>query len=187
MSKAFTKDTDGKDEAPEEAEVLPDAGEKNYMTPAGFAALQGEFRKLLREERPKIVETVAWAAGNGDRSENGDYIYGKKRLREIDRRLRYLTKRLEGAEVVEPARQKGLAQVFFGATVTYLREDESCHTVTLVGVDEADLAARKISWLSPVAKALMRAQAGDSVELHTPAGAETLEIVSVTYASKSNS
>src|SRR6185369_11080887 len=153
MNKAFTKETDSEEE-PEEAAPLP-AGVKNYMTPSGFNALQEELRHLLRTERPKVVEVVSWAAGNGDRSENGDYIYGKKRLREIDRRIRYLTKRLDTAEVVEPERQQGLEQVFFGATVTYLREGDTEHTVMLVGVDEANLKEGKINWVSPVAKALL--------------------------------
>jgi transcription elongation factor GreB len=185
MSKAFTKEpgedegNDGPDEQ-EEPEALP-AGSKNYMTPAGAAALQEELRRLMREERPKIVEVVSWAASNGDRSENGDYLYGKKRLREIDRRARYLTKRLGNAEIVDPARQQGLERVFFGATVTYLREDETEHTVTLVGIDEADLIQGKISWVSPVARALMKARAGDTVELHTPAGGETIEVLAVKY------
>lgn len=181
MSKAFTKETDTEDdEEPEEQDSLP-AAFKNYMTPHGFSTLQKELKQLLRVERPKVVETVAWAAGNGDRSENGDYIYGKKRLREIDRRARYLTKRLESAEIVDPKRQQGLKQVFFGATVTYAREDDSEHTVTLVGIDEADAAQGKISWISPVAKALIKAHAGDSVELRTPSGTEIIEILSLRY------
>ena len=181
MSKAFTKEGNGEgDDEPEEPDALP-KHVKNYMTRGGFAAMQEELRKLLREERPKIVEIVAWAAGNGDRSENGDYIYGKKRLREIDRRVRYLTKRLEAAEVVDPDRQQGLAQVFFGATVTYAREDGAEQTVTLVGVDEANAAQGRISWISPVAKVLMKARVGDCVELRTPAGMETLEVLSIHY------
>jgi transcription elongation factor GreB len=183
MSKAFTKETDGSEEEPEEADVLP-AQVKNYMTPVGFAALKEELQALLRVERPKIVEIVSWAAGNGDRSENGDYIYGKKRLREIDRRARYLTKRLESAEVVDPERQQGLERVFFGATVTYAQADGTQHTVQLVGVDEADLKQGKISWISPVAKALMKAHAGDKVELRTPAGAETMEVLAIAYNRK---
>lgn len=182
MSKAFTSEHDDPPEA--EADDAPDPiprGGKNYMTPAGFAAMQSEWQHLRREERPKVVEVVAWAAGNGDRSENGDYIYGKKRLREIDRRLRYLSKQLDRAEVVDPERQQHLQQVFFGATVTYARTDDSEHTVTLVGVDEADAGAGRISWLSPVARALMKAQAGDRVELRTPAGRETIEVVKVEY------
>lgn len=180
MSKAFTKETDIDDELPEEPE-LPPAFQKNYMTPTGHAALQSELRVLLKDERPKIVEIVAWAAGNGDRSENGDYIYGKKRLREIDRRIRYLTKRLETAEVVDPALQQKLKKVFFGATVTYVNEEDKEHTVTLVGVDEADLNKGKISWFSPVARGLMKAEVGDTVEIRTPAGVETLEVLSIKY------
>lgn len=186
MSKAFTREpgeSDADEPEPEpdnEPDELPRLA-KNYMTPGGFAELQRELRQLLREERPKIVEVVAWAASNGDRSENGDYLYGKKRLREIDRRMRYLTKRLESAEVVDPARQQGLERVFFGATVAYAREDGSAMTVRIVGVDEADLTQGKISWLSPVAKALMKTQAGDTVELYTPAGTETIEVLSVEY------
>ncbi|MBK9130946.1 MAG: transcription elongation factor GreB [Gammaproteobacteria bacterium] len=179
MSKAFTKETDT-DEELDTPDPLP-AHVRNYMTPGGYAALQEELRWLLREERPRIVAIVSWAAGNGDRSENGDYTYNKKRLREIDRRARYLTKRLESAEVVDPKLQRGLEQVFFGATVTYARDDGSEHTVTLVGIDEADLEQGKINWQSPVAKALLKARAGDTVRLHTPSGAETLEIVAVSY------
>jgi transcription elongation factor GreB len=180
MSKAFTTETDKDDDELEDAEIV-DAHTKNYMTPLGFATLQEELRHLMRIERPKVVEVVSWAAGNGDRSENGDYIYGKKRLREIDRRVRYLTKRLETAEVVDPKLQKNRDQVFFGATVTYLRHDNSHHRVTLVGVDEADFAKGKISWLSPIAKALLKARSGDVVEVRTPAGMETLEIRTIGY------
>ena len=181
MSKAFTKENDGGDEEDlHDPDPLP-ANVKNYMTPAGHAALQDELRYLLREERPRIVDIVSWAAGNGDRSENGDYIYNKKRLREIDRRVRYLTKRIESAEVVDPRQQQKLEQVFFGATVTYAREDGSEHVVKLVGVDEADLDKGKINWLSPVARALMKNRAGDIVELRTSEGLETLEILSIAY------
>jgi transcription elongation factor GreB len=181
MSKAFTKEThDGEDSEPEEQDTLP-TNLKNYMTPTGSAALQAELKKLTREERPKIVEIVSWAAGNGDRSENGDYIYGKKRLREIDRRIRYLTKRLETAEVVDPEKQQGLTQVFFGATVKYADEKDKKHTVTLVGVDEADIKNGKISWTSPLAKALMKAKMGDTVELRAPGGSEVLEILAIHY------
>ncbi|HCS23244.1 MAG TPA: transcription elongation factor GreB [Rhodospirillaceae bacterium] len=184
MSKAFTKESDG--EAPDddfegEEETLPE-GVKNYMTPTGFAALREELRHLQKEERPRIVEIVSWAAGNGDRSENGDYHYNKKRLREIDRRLRYLMKRLDSAEVVDPKKQQGLARVFFGATVTYVREDGKEHTVTLVGPDEADLAKGKISWISPVGRALMKAETGDEVELKSPHGVEILEVLEIRYS-----
>lgn len=182
MSKAFTKesDSDDEDDARDEIDALP-AHIKNLMTPTSFAALQAELRQLMNVERPKVVETVSWAAGNGDRSENGDYIYGKKRLREIDRRVRYLGKRLETAEVVDPAKQQGLKQVFFGATVTYARADDSEHTVTLVGIDEADATIGKISWQSPMATALFKGKVGDQVRLHTPSGSEMLEIVAIRY------
>lgn len=179
MSKAFTKETDD-DVEPAQPEIVS-LNSKNFVTPAGFADLQNELRSLLSDERPKIVETVRWAAGNGDRSENGDYIYGKRRLREIDRRVRYLTKRIENAEVVDPERQKHLTKVFFGATVTYAEKDGTQKTVKIVGIDEADLAKGKISWISPVAKALMKAEVGDSVELKTPAFSETLEILAIKY------
>lgn len=182
MDKAFTKETDGEqDDDADEPDALPKSL-KNYMTPTGAAALQEELRTLMRVERSKIVETVAWAASNGDRSENGDYIYGKKRLREIDRRVRYLTKRLDSAEIVDPARQQGLEQVFFGATVTYAKEDGSEVTVRIVGIDEANLEQYKISWLSPVAKALMKARVDDTVTLHTPIGIETLEVLEIVYS-----
>lgn len=180
MSKAFTKETDETDDEREEADTLP-ATLKNYVTPDGLAALQAELRQLLHTERPKVVEVVSWAAGNGDRSENGDYIYGKKRLREIDRRVRYLTKRVESAVLVDPKQQKNREQVFFGATVTYENGEGETHTVKLVGVDEADLSKGKISWISPVAKALLKARVGDTVELRTPAGSTTLEVVEIKY------
>ena len=181
MSKAFTRETDAADDdAPESGPSLP-AGAKNYITPEGFARLREELRHLSRVERPKIVETVAWAAGNGDRSENGDYIYGKQRLRDIDRRLRFLTKRLEIAEVVDPAQQKNRAQVFFGATVRYANDDGAERTITIVGIDEADSGAGRVSWVSPIARALLRARAGDLVELTTPGGIETIEVVAIAY------
>jgi len=181
MSKAFTKETDAADEdAPETGAPLP-SGLKNYMTPQGFAAMQDELKKLIREDRPKVVETVAWAAGNGDRSENGDYIYGKQRLREIDRRIRYLTKRLEIAEVVDPVRQTRRDQVFFGATVTYATEDGTENTITIVGVDEATSDAKRVSWVSPIARALLKAREGDTVDLNTPTGVETIEVIAIVY------
>ncbi len=182
MSKAFTKEDDG-DEADDETEIVDALPPEttNYMTPTGANALREELRTLLYGERPKIVEIVAWAAGNGDRSENGDYQYGKKRLREIDRRVRYLGKRLETAQVVDPAQQQHLKQVFFGATVTYARADDREVTVTLVGVDEADAAHGKISFLSPVAKALMKSKQGDTIALRTPAGIEDIEILAIRY------
>jgi transcription elongation factor GreB len=184
MSKAFITENDDNtadDDRDEQPDVLP-ASVKNYMTPPGFAALQEELRQLVTDERPNVVEIVSWAAGNGDRSENGDYLYGKKRLREIDRRIRYLMKRLENAEVVDPKKQQGLTRVFFGATVTYAREsDDAEQTVTIVGVDEAEAEGGKISWLSPLARALMKAQVGDTVECRTPAGIERLEIIDIRY------
>jgi transcription elongation factor GreB len=180
MSKAFLKETDDEADLPEEAPAVP-AGFKNYMTPRGHRRMQEELRQLLRVERPKVVETVAWAAGNGDRSENGDYIYGKRRLREIDRRIRFLTKRLESAEVVDPSRQKRLDQVFFGATVTYATEDGTESTITIVGVDEADFAHGQVSWVSPIARALMKAREGDAVELRAPAGVEQIEVLEIRY------
>jgi transcription elongation factor GreB len=153
MSKAFVKETDDDtvDLPEDDAPSIP-AGVKNYMTPAGHRRMQDELRHLTRDERPKTVEIVAWAAGNGDRSENGDYIYGKKRLREIDRRIRFLTKRLESAEVVDPSRQTRRDQVFFGATVTYADRHGGERTVTIVGIDEADLDRGQVSWVSPIAK-----------------------------------
>ena len=163
-----------------EAPALP-AGVKNYMTPEGHRRMQEELRRLMRDERPKVVEVVAWAAGNGDRSENGDYIYGKKRLREIDSRIRFLTKRLESAEIVDPHRQKNRDQVFFGATVTYADRDGTEKTVTIVGIDEADLDQGQVSWVSPIARALMKAHEGDVVELRTPSGIEPIEIIEIRY------
>ncbi|HTH96747.1 MAG TPA: transcription elongation factor GreB [Stellaceae bacterium] len=182
MSKAFTREDSGSGEDSEEQDgpALP-AGAKNYITPKGFAALRAELQQLAREERPKIVDIVSWAAGNGDRSENGDYIYGKRRLREIDRRIRFLTKRLEIAEVVDPALQKNHEQVFFGATVTYETSKGLENTVTIVGVDELDSDRGFISWISPVARALLKAREGDVVEVRTPTGPEALEIVSISY------
>lgn len=182
MSKAFTKETDGSDDDQDEPEALP-ANQKNYMTPFSLQTLKDELRQLGSVERPKIVEVVSWAAGNGDRSENGDYIYGKKRLREIDRRIRYLTKRIESAEVVDPTQQKNLKQVFFGATVCFERENGKQQTVTIVGVDEADLAKGKISWVSPVARALMKAKEGDIITIQTPSGPDEVKIVSISYKS----
>jgi transcription elongation factor GreB len=179
MSKAFTKETDGDDDL-DEVDSLP-ADLKNYVTPHGFSVLQEELRRLMREERPKVVEVVSWAAGNGDRSENGDYIYGKKRLREIDRRVRYLTKRIESAVVVDPAQQQNLEQVFFGATVTYIDSKDKENTVTLVGIDEADLAVNKISWISPVARALMKSRVDDEVTLRMPSGSEVVTVIAIVY------
>jgi transcription elongation factor GreB len=180
MSKAFTKETDAGGEEHDGADGLP-AHQKSYVTPSGLQALKDELRQLAHTERPETVEVVAWAAGNGDRSENGDYHYGKMRLREIDRRIRYLTKRIEGAVVVAPAQQKNRSQVFFGATVRILRENGAEQTVTITGVDEADFAQGKISWISPVARALMKARAGDAVTLRTPSGSEEIEVLDIQY------
>ncbi|RFD19168.1 transcription elongation factor GreB [Komagataeibacter melaceti] len=152
-----------------------------YITPAGVAAMRTELNALLRDERPKIVEIVSWAAGNGDRSENGDYQYGKRRLREIDRRIRFLTKRIDNAIIVDPAAQAQRDRVFFGATVTYATEADEERTVTILGVDEADMAAGQVSLVSPVARALMRARVGDEVRLMTPRGEEMIEVVAISY------
>ena len=154
------------------------------MTPEGYHRMQDQLRRLARDERPKVVETVAWAAGNGDRSENGDYIYGKKRLREIDSRIRFLTRRLESAEIVDPAQQKNRDRVFFGATVTYENSRGDEKTVTIVGIDETDLDRGFISWVSPVARALLKARQGDIVELRTPAGVEPIEIIEIRYGAE---
>jgi len=180
MSKAFVKESDDEADLPDESPAVP-TGFKNYMTPRGHRHMQDELRQLLRVERPKVVETVAWAAGNGDRSENGDYIYGNRRLREIDRRIRFLAKRLESAEVVDPKQQKRRDQVFFGATVTYATEDGTENTITIVGIDEADFARGQVSWVSPIARALLKAREGDTVELRAPAGVEPIEILEIRY------
>jgi transcription elongation factor GreB len=180
MSKAFVKESEQDDDLLEEDSALP-AGIKNYITPRGLQALRDELQHLARVERPKVVEVVSWAAGNGDRSENGDYLYGKKRLREIDRRIRWLTKRIEIAQVVDPAQQKHRDQVFFGATVTYAAGGGTERTVRIVGIDEADLARGEVSWVSPIAKALLKAREGDTVNLRTPAGLETVEVLEVRY------
>lgn len=187
MNKSFVKnDTDGQgeDDAYPEDEVsseLAPADRKNLMTPVGHKILNQELYHLVHVERPQIVEVVSWAAGNGDRSENGDYLYNKKKLREIDRRLRYLTKRLEDAEIVDPKRQQGLDRVYFGATVTYVDQDEQVHRVKLVGVDEANLDLGKINWMSPVASVLMKKSVGDIVETKTPNGVVQLEILQIEY------
>ena len=180
MSKAFTRETESDDDDDLPA-AAPVPGGKNYITRAGYDSLRTELFALMDEERPRIVEIVHWAASNGDRSENGDYLYGKKRLREIDRRIRFLTRRLEIAEVVEPALHFGGDQVFFGATVTYTDEAGRETTVTIRGVDEADSAQGQISWISPVARALLKARVGDVVRLVVPGGAQELEVLDVQY------
>jgi transcription elongation factor GreB len=186
MNKAFVKEAeqDDEDDLPGLPSLPP--GTKNYMTPAGHAALRDEFERLVKVERPHLVQAVAWAASNGDRSENGDYIYGKKKLREMDRRIRYLTKRLDNAEVVDPAKQRNLDQVFFGASVTVmpLGSDEAVDvTYRIVGIDEADPASGAISWISPLARALMKAREGDIVKFQSPAGLREIEIVEIAYHS----
>jgi transcription elongation factor GreB len=155
--------------------------EKNYLTRQGYEAMRAEFAHLMKVERPSVVQIVSWAASNGDRSENGDYIYGKKRLREIDRRLRFLTKRLEVAHVVDPADQAGQDQVFFGATVQYIDQSGQTVRIKIVGVDEVDPLNGRISWISPVARALLKSREGDTVTLETPTGPQTLDIIEVSY------
>ncbi len=180
MSKAFTKETDSDDDLDDDVAALP-PGVKNYITPEGLQRMRDEFAHLHQVERPKIVETVAWAAGNGDRSENGDYIYGKRRLREIDRRLRFLRKRIEIAEVVDPARQKSRERVFFGARVDYLTPHHEVKTLRIVGVDEARSELGEVSWISPIAKALLKAEVGDFVDVRTPKGVERIEVLRIAY------
>ncbi|MEQ8441136.1 MAG: transcription elongation factor GreB [Alphaproteobacteria bacterium] len=181
MSKAFTKETEQEDDdLPEGSTPLP-RGAKNYMTPAGNQRLRDELNHLARVERPKVVDIVSWAAGNGDRSENGDYIYGKKRLREIDRRIRFLTKRLEIAEVVDQSLQTNREQVFFGAFVTYENHRGEEKTVRIVGVDEARLELDEVSWVSPIARALLKSREGDVVRVQTPTGPEEIEVVEIEY------
>ncbi len=182
MNKAFVKEADDEDDndGPPGLPPLP-AGARNYLTPAGYRRLRDELKRLLDDERPKMVETVSWAAKNGDRSENGDYLYGKKRLREIDRRIRFLTKRLDIAEVADPSLHHGSDQVFFGATVTYANARGETRTITIKGIDEADSLAGEVSWVSPIARALLKAREGDEVSLMTPGGLERLEIVAVRY------
>ena len=181
MSKAFTKETE-----PDEDEDFPGAppipsGSKNYITRAGYDRLQLELKVLVDDERPKVVEAVHWAAKNGDRSENGDYLYGKKRLREIDRRIRFLTKRLEIAEVVDASKHHGSDQVFFGATVTYADAQGSEKTITILGIDEAESSQGQVSWIAPIARAFLKSRAGDEVRLQTPTGVQVLEVVRVEY------
>lgn len=182
MSKAFTREND---EADDEDELAPlpaiPAGTKNYMTPAGYRLLKEEYMHLLDVERPTTVQTVSWAAGNGDRSENGDYIYGKRRLREIDRRLRFLAKRMENSEVIDPQQRQGCEQVFFGATVTVCHEDGVERTYSIVGIDEANAGKGHISWVSPLARTLFKARADDAVKLQLPNGIEELVVVEVAY------
>jgi transcription elongation factor GreB len=182
MSKAFTRENDSADDDGDDEGPLPlPAGSKNYMTPHGWRRMRDELTHLVKVERPEVTAVVSWAASNGDRSENGDYQYGKKRLREIDRRIRYLTRRLENAEVVDPSRREETDQVFFAATVTYCNAKGEEATVRIVGLDETDPSRGFVSWISPVARALMKAREGDTVPLFTPGGREDLDIVAVRY------
>ena len=183
MNKAFTRENEDDDD--DEMAALPaiPAGAKNYITPAGFKRMKDEYKQLWEVERPALVQTISWAASNGDRSENGDYIYGKKRLREIDRRLRFLAKRLENSEVIDPVQRQGCEQVFFGATVTVCHGDGVERTYSIVGVEEADVSRGLISWVSPLAQALLKARPDDEVRLQLPTGVEVLVVVDVRYQS----
>jgi transcription elongation factor GreB len=180
MSKAFTKETDH--EADDEDIVVPalPAGTKNYMTPGGYARLLAEMEQFMQVERPEMVRVVNWAASNGDRSENGDYLYGKRRLREIDRRLRYLKRQLDNVEVIDPA-SRDADQVFFGATVVYVDAQGHETTMAIVGIDETDVQRGYVSWMSPIARTLTKARAGDTVSLRTPMGVTELEVIDVRY------
>lgn len=180
MSKAFTRETDDDDDDEVALPAIP-AGTKNYITPEGYRRLKAEYMELLDVERPALVQTVHWAASNGDRSENGDYIYGKKRLREIDRRLRFLAKRLESSEVIDPAQRQGCDQVFFGATVTVCHGDGTERTYSIVGIDEANASKGHISWVSPLARTLLKTRADDAVVLQLPEGVDELVVVEVVY------
>jgi transcription elongation factor GreB len=180
MSKAFTRENDDAPEDEPEIEAQPPQGVKNYVTPAGHARLKSELKSLVEVERPELVRTVAWAASNGDRSENADYIYGKRRLREIERRIRYLIKRLEIAEVVDP-RDQDQDRVFFGATVVYRDGSGGEQTVSIVGTDEVDPGRRRVSWVSPIARALIKAREGDTVTVNTPSGPEDLQVLEIRY------
>lgn len=182
MNKAFVRESSGEED---DDELLPalkiPAGSRNYITPAGHARLKDELEHLVKRERPHVVDIVAWAASNGDRSENGDYIYGKRRLREIDRRIRFLSKRLDIAEVVDPLRQGDNDQIFFGATVTLGEPDGKENVYTIVGVDEADASRGRISWISPLARALIKSREGDSIRFQSPVGIREIDILEVSY------
>lgn len=180
MNKAFTRESDDADDEEPQLPSLP-AGVKNYITPQGHARIRAELLDLIDNERPKVVEIVHWAASNGDRSENGDYIYGKKRLREIDRRIRFLTQRLEIMEVIDPSVHHGSEQIFFGACVSYVDDAGVERTVTILGIDEADSARGQVTWVSPIARTLLKARTGDVLQLVTPAGAVEIEVLRVQY------
>ena len=182
MNKAFVKESDGDDEDELEAgaPALP-PGTQNYMTRRGYNILRVELEQLVKIERPELVKVVSWAAGNGDRSENGDYIYGKRRLREIDRRIRYLMKRVESAVVVDPEQQQNLDQIFFGATITFCDNEGSETTYQIVGIDEADATTGRISWISPLARALMKGREGDTIRFQSPAGIREIEVIEIRY------
>lgn len=181
MSKAFTKEDSGDDDdSPDGQNAQVPKGTKNYITPVGAERLKAELKKLLHEDRPQLVKVIEWAAGNGDRSENGDYIYGKRKLREIDRRIRFLSKRLESHEIVDPTKQNA-DRVLFGATVTVENEDGSKRTFQIVGIDETDPANGRVSWISPVARSLMNARVGDAVTLQTPQGERELIVLKIQY------
>ncbi len=193
MSNDFTRASGPDDESDDDDACAAPAvlmGQKNYMTPSGYAQLREELSRLLDEERPKVVEAVSWAAKNGDRSENGDYIYGKKRLREIDRRVHFLIKRLDKAEVVDPSCHHGSNQVFFGATVAYLASpakgqgEATTHRITIKGIDESNSLKGEVSWVAPIARALLKARVGDEVNLMTPGGLQMLEVLEVNYPQK---
>ncbi|MDE1547569.1 transcription elongation factor GreB [Dechloromonas agitata] len=181
MNKAFVRESDGDDDEDVEPSLKLPAGTKNYITPAGHARLKDELEHLVKRERPHVVEIVAWAASNGDRSENGDYIYGKRRLREIDRRIRFLSKRLDNAEVVDPLRQGDNDQIFFGARVTIADNDGQENTYTIVGIDEADVTRGRISWISPLARALIKSREGDTIRFQSPVGIREIDILEVVY------
>lgn len=183
MNKAFTKESEESDEADPPSTTL-DASIKNYITGAGYARVRAELLDLIDNQRPQVVEIVHWAASNGDRSENGDYIYGKKRLREIDRRIRFLTKRLSIAQVIDPVVHHGSDQIFFGATVAYVDESGRERSVTILGIDEVDSARDQVSWVSPIAKTLLKARVGDVLQLTTPVGVSEIEVLRVTYPAR---
>ena len=187
MNKAFTREASAEDDDDDLGLPPVPSGGKNYITPQGYARMRAELLQLIDEERPKVVDTVHWAASNGDRSENGDYIYGKKRLREIDRRIRFLTKRMELASVTDPAVHFGSDQVFFGATVTYEDDQGNAKTITILGIDEADSLNAQVSWVSPIARALLKSRVGDVVRLQTPAGMQDIEVIQVSYPEKTPS